>query len=61
MAVSGAQLRRLATVACLVMAAFLIAHSINAFVADALSVPPNRPSTSGTADLALPASYVPSQ
>src|SRR5215217_1953072 len=61
MAVSAAQLRRLATVACLVMGAFLIAHSINAFIADALSVPPNRPSTSGTADLALPASYVPSQ
>jgi len=61
MAVSGLQLRRLATIACLVMGAFLIAHSINAFVADALSVPPNRPSTSGAADLALPASYVPSQ
>src|SRR5215217_6128831 len=61
MAVSGSQLRRLATIACLVMGAFLIAHSINAFVADALSVPPNRPSTSGAADLALPASYVPSQ
>jgi len=60
-AVSGAQIRRLATVTCLAMAAFFIAHSINAFVADALYVPPARPSSSATADSVLRVSYVPSQ
>jgi len=59
--VSGAQIRRLVTVACLGMAAFFIAHSINAFVADALYVPPTRPSASPIADMALHVSYVPSQ
>src|SRR5438128_2155877 len=60
-AVSSAQIRRLATAACLAMAAFLIAQSINAFVADALYVPPARPSASSAADTALHVSYVPSQ
>lgn len=55
------QLRRLGLFVCLVMGGFLIAHSINALVAEALYLPPDRPLQSSTSEAALPASYSPGQ
>lgn len=60
-AMSNAQLRRIGLAACLVMGGFLMAHSINAFVADALYLPPDRMFASAASDTALPVSYSPSQ
>jgi general secretion pathway protein C len=55
------QLRRTILFVSLVISAFLIAHSINAFVADALSIIPTRPAEFNSANSALPASYASSQ
>jgi general secretion pathway protein C len=45
----------------MVAGAFLISHSINALVADALYFIPESPTGSGSGESALPVSYVPSQ
>jgi general secretion pathway protein C len=61
MAISNAQIRRIGLAGCVVMSGFLIAHAINAFVADALYLPPDRHFTSPAGEAALSMSYSPSQ
>ncbi|MGQ0667047.1 MAG: hypothetical protein ACT4O4_08440, partial [Nitrospiraceae bacterium] len=53
------QLRRIGLLICLVAGAFLVSHSVNALVADALSFGPDRPTGSGGDESALPISYEP--
>ena len=55
------QFRRIVLFLGLVGSAFLIAHTINAFVADALSIVPTRQTGSSSGNGALPASYSPTQ
>ena len=55
------QLRRVGLLACLVVIAFLIAHSINAFVANALYLVPEPPTGQGRAESVLAVSYSPTQ
>ena len=55
------QLRRVGLLIWLVVSGFLVAHSINAFVADALYFVPERPNGLGESDSALPVSYSPTQ
>ena len=55
------QLRRIGLAVCLVASGFLVAHSINAFVAEALYLLPERPKASAGSDPALPVSYLPTQ
>jgi general secretion pathway protein C len=55
------QLRRVSLFVFLVVSAFLVAHSINAFVADALYLLPDPPKKRGGSDSVLPASYSPTQ
>lgn len=47
--------------ACLVMGGFLIAHTINAFVAEALYLPPDRLFAGGGNESAIPVSFSPMQ
>jgi general secretion pathway protein C len=58
---SAAQLRRLGLAACLAVGGFLIAHALNAFVADALHLPPDRVGAPAAGDVGLPVSYQPKQ
>ena len=55
------QFRRIILILGLVVSAFLIAHTINAFVADALSIAPTRATGSSGANGALLTSYAPIQ
>ncbi|TKS59886.1 MAG: hypothetical protein EWM72_01743 [Nitrospira sp.] len=55
------QLRRVGLLVCMVVSGFLVAHSINAFVAEALYVVPELPNGSVGSDSALPVSYSPTQ
>ena len=55
------QLRRVGLLVFLVVSAFLVAHSINAFVADALYFVPDPPNRRGGGDSVPPASYSPTQ
>lgn len=55
------QFRRIVLILGLVISAFLIAHTINAFVADALSLVPTRSTGSSSGNGALVASYAPTQ
>ena len=59
--ISHQQWRRIGLLICLVAGAFLLSHSINALVADALYLVPERSSGSGVGESALPISYVPAQ
>jgi len=58
---SHQQLRRIGLLICLIVSAFLLSHSINALVADALYLVPDHPNRSGTGVSAMPISYVPTQ
>lgn len=58
---SPLQLRRLALAGLLAVSAFLIAHSLNALIADALTVPPDRVLASPGGPPALLASFSPKQ
>ena len=60
-AIPNKQLQRVGILICLVVSGFLVAHSINAFVAEALYLPPERPLGSSAGTMALPVSYSPSQ
>lgn len=53
--------RRLMFAAYLGVGAFLVAHTINAFVAAALAIPPAKGSVSQTASMASPVNFVPQQ
>lgn len=53
--------RRLMFAAYLGVGAFLVAHTINAFVASALAIPPAKGSVSQTASMASPVTFVPQQ
>ena len=55
------QLQRIGILTCLVVSGFLVAHSINAFVAEALFLPPERSFGSAAGTMALPVSYSPGQ
>lgn len=55
------QLRRVGLLVFLVVSAFLVAHSINAFVGDALYLVPDSPNRRGGGDSVLHASYSPTQ
>lgn len=55
------QLRRIGLLVCLIAGAFLIAHTVNALVADALYLVPAQPAGSSRTTPILPASYVPSE
>lgn len=55
------QLRRIGLLVCLIAGAFLIAHTVNALVADALYLVPAQPAGSSRTTPVLPASYVPSE
>ena len=55
------QLRRVGLLIWLVVSGFLVAHSINAFVAEALYFVPERPNGSGGSDSTLSVSYSPTQ
>jgi len=59
--ISNQQLRRIGLLACMVASGLLVAHSINAFVAEALYVVPERPTGSDGHGAALPVSYSPTQ
>ncbi len=63
-AIPPQRVRRIGLFLCLVVCALLIAHSINAFVAEALYVIPSHPVSSGddrSRGSSLPASYSPTQ
>ena len=55
------QLWRVGILVCLVVSGFLVAQSINAFVAEALYLLPEHPRGSVSGDSALPISYSPTQ
>lgn len=55
------QLRRVGLVVCLVVSGFLVAHSINAFVAAALYLVPERPKGLAGSNFVVPVSYSPTQ
>ncbi len=55
------QFRRVVLLLGLVVSAFLVAHTINAFVADALTIVPAGPTGSSSGNGALPTSYSPTQ
>lgn len=55
------QLRRVGLLVCMVVSGFLVAHSINAFVAEALYFVPERPNGSAGSESALPVLYSPTQ
>ncbi len=55
------RLRRIGILACIIVSGLLVAHSINAFVADALNVVPEPPAGAGIHESALPVSYSPAQ
>jgi general secretion pathway protein C len=55
------QLRRIGFLVCLILGAFLLSHSINALVADALYLVPDRPSGSQTGESAMRISYAANQ
>ena len=55
------QFRRIVLCLTLVVCAFLGAHTINAFVADALSIVPTRPAGSHSVNAAVLTSYAPTQ
>lgn len=60
-AISHKQFQRAGIFTCLVISGFLAAHSINAFVAEALYLPPERPHGSSAGTMARPVSYSPGQ
>ncbi|HEU5408019.1 MAG TPA: hypothetical protein VFU48_09640 [Nitrospira sp.] len=62
-AIPPQRVRRISLFLCLIVCALLIAHSINAFVAEALYVIPTQPVGSGdrSTGSSLPASYSPTQ
>ncbi len=55
------RLRRIGIAACIFVSSLLVAHSINAFVADALMAGADLPVGGGTVEYAIPASYAPTQ
>lgn len=55
------QLRRVGLGVCLVVSGFLVAHSMNAFVAEALYLLPEHPRGLSGSDSAIPVSYSPTQ
>ena len=56
---SPQQIRRMGLLVCLAVSGFLVAHSINAFVADALYLAPQDSPQSGGAGSASPVSFAP--
>ncbi len=56
---SPQQIRRIGVVVCLAVSGFLVAHSINAFVADALYPAPDEAPQSGSAGSVRPVSFAP--
>lgn len=55
------QLRRVGLLVCLVVSGFLVAHSINAFVAEALYFVPDHPQGSVDRSAVVPVSYAPTE
>jgi general secretion pathway protein C len=58
---STQQVWRIGIVACFTVSGFLVAHSINAFIADALYLAPEISAQSGSTGAALPVSFAPSR
>lgn len=59
--IANQQLRRAGMAVFLVAAAFLVSHTLNAFVAEALYLPPDRAGEVTAGEAALPVSYSPAQ
>jgi general secretion pathway protein C len=58
---SAQQVRRIGIVVCVAVSGFLVAHSINAFIADALYLAPEGSTQSGSTVPARPVSFTPSR
>ncbi len=58
---SAQQVRRVSILVCVAVSVFLIAHSINAFIADALYLAPENSAQSGGTGPALPVSFAPTR